>query len=301
MAEPTITIMRPGTFPGSDGIPVTFSDADLDGVVNSYDPVRDPAPLVVGEPQMDDPAYGWVSRLQRSGDRIVATVKHLDAGLRDAVKSGGYPQVRVNLYRPDSGSNPKPGQWYLRHIGFSGLLKSPSAPPAPMTSFAAGDDDRGAVSVVAGPGALANIRGPGLPAVLKAPDGRQMVADAHEVCERIERLRAEHHGLPWHRAFDAACADIALETSPVAFAEGEERDYAVQIARAAKLRAINEHMSFAEAMRRVKPPKTGFAVPRGWGVTADNVVRLGRARAVMARNPGMGIVQAAMIAEKEGK
>lgn len=67
-----IRILRPGTFTDIHGTKVTFAQADLDDLIASYDAGSDPAPLVVGHPSTDAPAYGWVGALAMEDGNLVA-------------------------------------------------------------------------------------------------------------------------------------------------------------------------------------------------------------------------------------
>ena len=55
-----IEVFRPGRFTPMEGVPLSFSAADLRAVADSYDPETAPAPIVVGHPVTDAPAFGWV-------------------------------------------------------------------------------------------------------------------------------------------------------------------------------------------------------------------------------------------------
>jgi hypothetical protein len=44
------------------GQALAFSESDLQATVAAYDPAKHEAPLVVGHPTHDMPAYGWVQR-----------------------------------------------------------------------------------------------------------------------------------------------------------------------------------------------------------------------------------------------
>jgi len=58
-----IEVFFPGRHQPAQGEPVTFTEADLRRAAEVYDPALHRAPLVVGHPQTDDPAYGHVDRL----------------------------------------------------------------------------------------------------------------------------------------------------------------------------------------------------------------------------------------------
>jgi hypothetical protein len=124
MALP-IDIFRAGRHVAMSGEAIEFADKDLDGIVSSYDPKVHEAPVVIGHPTDNAPAYGWIKSLGREGNTLRASADQIDPAFREAVKAGRYKKVSASFYKPDSATNPKPGTYYLRHVGFLG-----AQPPA---------------------------------------------------------------------------------------------------------------------------------------------------------------------------
>lgn len=119
-------IFRAGTHTAMSGQPLTFSEADLRLTATAYLWQKDrcPAPLVIGHPADNEPAYGEVNGLISRGDKLFAYA-NVSNGLINAVKTGYYKKVSAAFYSPNSPGNPIPGVWSLRHIGFLG-----AQPPA---------------------------------------------------------------------------------------------------------------------------------------------------------------------------
>lgn len=117
-------MLKPGRYVAADGSSIEFSEADLRATAEAYDPSLHEAPLVVGHPEHDSPAWGWVRGL-RYDALLWALPWQVDPAFADLVRAGRYKKVSASLYRPDAPSNPKPGVWYLRHVGFLGAM-----PPA---------------------------------------------------------------------------------------------------------------------------------------------------------------------------
>lgn len=119
------TIFRAGRHRTITGQAVEFSEADLAAVAAAYDTAVHEAPLVIGHPKTDDPAMGWVSGLRCVGLRLEADFRQMDPAFAEAVEAGRYKHVSAAFYAPDSPRNPKPGGYYLRHVGVLGAV-----PPA---------------------------------------------------------------------------------------------------------------------------------------------------------------------------
>ena len=118
-------IFKSGTRTDNNGRTVTITDADVAQAAAAYDPKLHEAPLVIGHPKTDAPAYGWVGGLHADGGVLSADFAQMDDDFVGLVQSGRYKKVSASFYPPDSPSNPKPGSWYLRHVGFLG-----AQPPA---------------------------------------------------------------------------------------------------------------------------------------------------------------------------
>lgn len=123
--ETEIEIFRTGRHTSMQGEEIAFDEAQLDAIAASYDPAAHHAPVVVGHPATDAPAWGWVSGLGRRGDRLVARLSQVDPAFAELVRAGRYKAVSPSFYKADQRNNPKPGQMYLRHLGFLG-----AQPPA---------------------------------------------------------------------------------------------------------------------------------------------------------------------------
>lgn len=133
-----IEIFKPGRHTSMSGEVVEFSDADLRASAEAYDPSLHEAPLVVGHPKTDDPAYGWVQSVKYDG--ALGVVPHqVDAAFADMVNAGRFKKVSASFYKPDSPNNPKPGVYYIRHVGFLGA-QPPAVKGLKSASFAASDD-----------------------------------------------------------------------------------------------------------------------------------------------------------------
>lgn len=68
-----IHIFRTGTHTDSHGQTLTFSESDLANAVRAYNPDLHQAPIVVGHPKTDAPAFGWVQSLSSQNGNLFAT------------------------------------------------------------------------------------------------------------------------------------------------------------------------------------------------------------------------------------
>lgn len=111
-------VFRAGKQTDSKGREKEFTEADLDSIVANHN-ADDPAPLVVGHPKTNDPAYGWTDELKREGDTLFAKAKDVVSEFESAVQQRLYRKRSVSI-NPDGN-----GGYKLRHIGFLGAM-----PPA---------------------------------------------------------------------------------------------------------------------------------------------------------------------------
>lgn len=128
-----LEIFRTGTHTDSSGKVASYSVEDLSEMAQLYNnrvmsDERNEAPLVKGHPKVDSPAYGWIERLARRGDKLVAKVRNIAPELFDELSSGRYRNVSIALY-PDR---------MLRHVGLLGAV-APAIKGLDILSFSEGD------------------------------------------------------------------------------------------------------------------------------------------------------------------
>lgn len=125
------------------GQALAFSESDLQATVAAYDPAKHEAPLVVGHPKHDMPAYGWVQSLKFAEGGIDATPAQVNTDFADMVAAGAFKKISASFYSPDSPANPVPGVYYLRHVGFLGA-QAPAVKGMRSPAFA--DSEEGVVT-----------------------------------------------------------------------------------------------------------------------------------------------------------
>lgn len=120
-----IHIFKTGTHTDSNGVSVSFTETDLQNSINAYDPAIHQAPIVIGHPKTDAPAFGWVKSLTADNGNLYAIPEQIQHDFGEQVKQGLFKKVSASFYPPNSPTNPVKGVYYLRHIGFLG-----AEPPA---------------------------------------------------------------------------------------------------------------------------------------------------------------------------
>lgn len=130
-----LEIFKPGTHTAMNGTTRNFTEADLAATVAAYDPGKKEAPLVVGHPKIDAPAYGWVRALSFADKIMQAEPTQVDAAFAEMVNTGRFKKVSASFYLPDAPGNPVPGVYYLRHVGFLGA-QAPAIKGLKSASFA---------------------------------------------------------------------------------------------------------------------------------------------------------------------
>lgn len=132
-----LAIFKSGQHVATDGKPYTFSDADLETIASGYNPELAEAPLVVGHPKTDAPAYGWAKSLHVRDGVLYAEPHQVDAQFAELVNAGRMKKISASIYLPGTPGNPTPGKHYLRHIGFLGA-QPPAVKGLPAAHFAEG-------------------------------------------------------------------------------------------------------------------------------------------------------------------
>lgn len=108
-------IFKTGKHTDSAGNTKEWTEKDLDKIIESYDPNKHEAPIVIGHPKTNAPAFGWIEKLKRVGDTLYALPSQLAQEFVEMVNKGLFKKRSISLY-PDG---------TLRHVGFLG-----AQPPA---------------------------------------------------------------------------------------------------------------------------------------------------------------------------
>jgi hypothetical protein len=133
-------IFKPGRQTTAAGDALEFSDADLKATAAAYDPAKHEAPITVGHPRNDLPAYGWIGALKAAPGGLYAQRRQVEPQFAELVRTGRLKKVSAAFYAPDSPRNPVPGVYYLRHVAFLGA-EPPAVKGLEPVEFADGGQD----------------------------------------------------------------------------------------------------------------------------------------------------------------
>ncbi|MFY9350099.1 MAG: hypothetical protein WBL20_14310 [Sphingobium sp.] len=309
---PVIRLARSGTFTSNEGVSVSFNEALFAATAAAYDRESDPAPLVIGHPRLDDPAYGWVDSLTVENGELVARPADVVPAFAEAVRKKQYAKVSARFYQPDHAANPKPGVWYLKHIGFLGA-HAPGIKGLGTVQFADGADDGAATFDF-------------------SPEKDSQMNEA-SFAERVTALEERERAIAEREEAAIKSAAEALHASNVSFAEGlvksaklapaakgllvgilDELDAvavvsfgeAGEMTAAAALKKLFDSavplVSFGEHGKKPADEKsyTSFAAPEGYDVDPDQAALHARATTIQQENPGLSWLDAVRRAQRDG-
>lgn len=185
-------IFRTGTHTSLNGQSKNFSDSDLDTIASSYNPSEHEAPIVIGHPETNAPAYGWIEKLKRVGDRLVAFPKQVSNEFSELVKSGAFKKRSISI-TPDL---------KLNHVGFLGAA-APAVKGLKDVEFAENPDEQNFASFELDSLALIEFEEPNNPAM-----------------QQLNNLPADRHGETISSKLDQFAQELSnLKASLLQFAD----------------------------------------------------------------------------------
>lgn len=190
--EVEMEVFRTGDY-GPKG---AYSETDLDRIVDDYRTDLLEAPLTFDHAQTG-PAYGWVNRLRREGDRLVAVLKDVPAAVTELVRKGAYKRRSVELFQ----KLPHTGRPYLRAVSLLGAA-TPEVKGLRDVCFAS-REEACTVEFADGPGCTAETANAApvssqndgsarsFPGPVDAPQAHSQANPASEVSSKIQQQFAE--------------------------------------------------------------------------------------------------------------
>lgn len=113
-----------GQYTDMNGNVVDVTPEYLGKLAANYDPALHEAPLVIGHPETDAPAYGWVSAARVKGDKLEVQFADVEPQFEDMVRRGLFKKRSLKIYN-DPKKGPNGLAPYIAHVGFLG-----AQPPA---------------------------------------------------------------------------------------------------------------------------------------------------------------------------
>lgn len=126
--ERRMAVFKAGEHTDSQGRARTWTKEDLGKIAGSYDPENHEAPVVIGHPQNNSPAYGWVKGLEMDDEGVLWAKTDILEEFDELVQKGAYKKRSISLYDDLS----------LRHVGFLGG-QPPAVKGLPDLQFAAAE------------------------------------------------------------------------------------------------------------------------------------------------------------------
>ncbi len=108
----TMEIFRAGKQTDSSGNTQTWTEADLDEIIEATNEMKDSVPAVIGHPKENAPAFAWFepNELFRKGKKLFARMSDITAEFGEALKRKNFKHRSIALRSNKS----------LKHIGFFG-------------------------------------------------------------------------------------------------------------------------------------------------------------------------------------
>ena len=266
-------VFQAGTHQPMVGGSITITPADVVALAAAYDPARHEAPLVVGHPKEDEPAYGWVERATARDGGLYVDATDVDPEFAEIVRAGRYRKVSASFYRPESAGNPTPGVWALRHVGFLGAVPPAVKGLRPVT-LADGDAD----SVTFAAGGMAPMR----------LSERERAMALYENRRLVDRGLDAGKLMPRDREFLVGFLDSLADSELVSFAEHDGKRVVVGQREGFRrfLEGLPTVVDFRELSRDAddEAGASGFAAPSGHAVPTDRLELHRRAVAYQQRH-----------------
>jgi hypothetical protein len=124
-----VEIVKVGDHVAMSGEKISFTTEDLDQMAANTP--ANSAPIVVGHPKTDAPAYGWGEQFKRKGNSLFAKFGQVNPQFADWVAQGAYKKRSVSVVKGDAG-------WKIKHVGWLGAA-APAIEGMADMQFAADD------------------------------------------------------------------------------------------------------------------------------------------------------------------
>ena len=211
MSNP-LHLARVGTFTDMHGQEVALTPELLAQLAASYDPALYQAPLVIGHPKTNSPAFGWLEALEATPEGLFGAPINVDPAFADAVNSGRYPKRSLSFWPADHPGSPTPGRPYIRHLGVLGAV--PPAIPGLLGADLA-TPDAGITTLDFSADPLPPLEDPSM----SVPDPIALAAQVADLAAQAEAPSAREPALAEREALAAKQAEGQRRAAAVAFCE----------------------------------------------------------------------------------
>ena len=205
MSKSPLHLARIGTFTDMHGQDVSLTPELLAQLAASYDPALYRAPLVIGHPKTNSPAFGWLETLEATPEGLFGAPINVDPAFAEAVTSGRYPQRSLSFWPADHPGSPTPGRPYVRHLGVLGAMP-PAIPGLRGADLAADDGTTILFSTPQTSNAMSDI-----PEVVELAAREAALADLKAELDRRAQDLADQELALRRAAVVAFCDDLAAE------------------------------------------------------------------------------------------
>lgn len=244
-----LEIFRAGRRTATNGQVYDITASDVADSAAAYDPAVHEAPLVIGHPESNHPAWGWVTKLTNENGTLKSSHKQVDPTFSEYYGAGRVKKRSASFYHPNDPANPKPGVYYLRHVGFLGAeppavkgLRDPSfAEGGPSTEFG-----------------LIHF------SEAEQPNQEQPTMTEQELAAKLEAERKAK------AEAEQKAAEAERKATAAEEAATKAKDQLAQFAEQKKLERHTANVSFAEAQ-----VKAGRLLPKDQAMAVATMDRLG--------------------------
>ncbi len=205
-------LARPGRFTDMHGQDVTLTPDLLAQLAASYDPNIYRAPLVIGHPKTNSPAFGHLASLEATPEGLFGVPINVDPAFAEAVNSGKYPQRSLSFWPADHPASPTPGRPYVRHLGVLGAVP-PAIPGLRGADLA--DDPAGVATLAFSSAPLS----PPEDSSMSDPDPVALAAQATALAEQAQALSLREQALADREAAAAKQAEGLRRAAVIAFCD----------------------------------------------------------------------------------
>ena len=248
-----VEIFKAGHHKPMEGPARKFFRSQLDEIADGYNTDVYRAPVVIGHPKTDAPAYGWVESLSVENDVLISSFVDIDPEFSKLVKAKKYRKISAAFWNADAPNNPTPGKWALKHVGFLGAA-APAVNGLKEVEF--GNDDSGIVSF--GDDDFADL-----------PEHHRKTIMRHENDVLLEGLISDGKLLPLHKNDIMDFVDAFDDAQSVSFSDGSEsgmRDWFLNFLQRQSVVVSFGAQDMSDSVETINAPQNA---PNGFSVDPD--------------------------------